>query len=59
VGLAQRLPKMLYDRGLVSFRAGDIIAMCPPLTVTKDDVDFIVNSLDETIGALERDIGIG
>ena len=59
VGLAQRLPKMLYDRGLVSFRAGDIIAMCPPLTVTKDDVDFIVNGLDETIRVLERDIGIG
>ena len=56
--LMSRLPKKLYDKKIVSFRAGDIIAMCPPLSISRDEVDFIVNALDETIGEVEAELGI-
>ena len=49
---------MLYDRKIVSFRAGDVIALCPPLSIKKDEVDFIVSVLDDAIGQLEKDLGI-
>lgn len=58
LGLAKRLPKMLYDRKLVSFRAGDVISICPPLVINKDEVDFLVDALDDGIGQLEKDIGV-
>ena len=57
-GLAKRLPKMLYDRNLVSFRAGDVISLCPPLSITSDEIDFTVNALDETLTQLEADLGL-
>ena len=57
-GLAKKLPKMLYDRKIVSFRAGDVISLCPPLSIKKDEVDFIVSVLDESIGQLEKELGI-
>lgn len=57
-GLAQRLPKLLYDRKIVSFRAGDLISLCPPLSITSDEVDFIVSALDDTLTQLEADLGI-
>jgi adenosylmethionine-8-amino-7-oxononanoate aminotransferase len=57
-GLAKKLPKMLYDRKIVSFRAGDVISLCPPLSITKDEIDFIINVLDDAIGALEKELGV-
>jgi 4-aminobutyrate--pyruvate transaminase len=56
--LAKRLPKLLWERKLVSFRAGDIISLCPPLSITSDEVDFIVNALDDTLTQLESDLGV-
>jgi adenosylmethionine-8-amino-7-oxononanoate aminotransferase len=57
-GLAKKLPRLLYDRKIVSFRAGDVIAICPPLSITKDEIDFIINALDESISVLESELGI-
>ncbi|MDA0232350.1 MAG: aspartate aminotransferase family protein, partial [Chloroflexi bacterium] len=57
-GLAKRLPKMLYDRKIVSFRAGDVISLCPPLSITADEIDFIVNALDDALTQLESDLGV-
>lgn len=56
--LAKRLPPIIYDHGLVSFRAGDVIAICPPLIITEDEVDYLVNALDESLTVLERELGI-
>lgn len=56
-GLAQKVPPKLAKRGLVSFRAADVIALCPPLIITKDQVDFVVDALDQTIGELEKELG--
>jgi adenosylmethionine-8-amino-7-oxononanoate aminotransferase len=57
-GLASKLPKMLFDRNIVSFRAADVIAICPPLSINKDEVDFIVSAIDGALDELESDLGI-
>ncbi len=57
-GLAKKLPKMLFDRNMVSFRAGDVIAICPPLSINKDEIDFIVNAIDGALDELESGLGI-
>ncbi len=57
-GLAKMLPPKLYGKKLVSFRAGDVISICPPLIVGKDEIDFLVNVLDETIGEVEAELGV-
>ena len=57
-GLAKKLPKMLFDRDMVSFRAGDVISICPPLSINKDEIDFIVNAIDGALSELEDELGI-
>ena len=34
-------------------RLGDNIMLAPPLCITKDEVDHVVNELDDAIGELE------
>ena len=57
-GLAKRLPPLLFENGLVTFRAGDVISLCPPLMVDKDEVDFIVDAIDRSLTTLSADLGI-
>lgn len=57
-GLAKKLPKMLFDRNMVSFRAGDVIAICPPLSISRDEIDFIVDAIDGALGELEGELGV-
>jgi adenosylmethionine-8-amino-7-oxononanoate aminotransferase len=49
---------MLFDRNIVSFRASDVIAICPPLSISKEEVDFIVSAIDGALDELESDLGI-
>ena len=58
-GLATRLPALLTERGLTSFRAGNLISLCPPLCITKDEVDFMVSGIGSAIGAMEKELGVG
>jgi adenosylmethionine-8-amino-7-oxononanoate aminotransferase len=57
-GLAKRLPPMLFDSGLVTFRAGDVIALCPPLVIDENEVDYIVDALDRALATVSRELGI-
>ena len=57
-GLAKRLPPLLFENGLVTFRAGDVISLCPPLMVDKDEVDFIVDAIDRSLTTLSADLGM-
>jgi 4-aminobutyrate--pyruvate transaminase len=57
-GLAKQLPKMLFDRNIVSFRAGDVISICPPLSINSDEIDFIVDAIDGALDELEAELGI-
>ena len=57
-GLAKRLPQLLFDNGVVSFRAGDVISFCPPLGVDKDEIDYIVDAVDRTLATLSVELGV-
>ena len=46
--LAPKLTAIMERNGLLG-RAGDIISLSPPLTITKDEVDFVVKALDSTL----------
>jgi pyridoxal 5'-phosphate synthase pdxS subunit len=39
-------------------RAGASIQVAPPLTINREEVDEIVDGLDQTVGDLERELGI-
>ena len=57
-GLAKRLPQLLFENGLVSFRAGDVISLCPPLVVDADEIDFIVDAVDRALSTLSVELGV-
>ncbi|MEW6041860.1 MAG: aspartate aminotransferase family protein [Elusimicrobiota bacterium] len=53
-----RLMDLCKDRGLFIGKgamAGNVIRIKPPYCVTRDDADFIVKTLDETLGVLEKE----
>ena len=47
---------MLYERDMVSFRAGDLISICPPLMISRDEIDFLVDALDDALGQISKDL---
>ncbi len=55
-GLPKRLPSILYERKLVSFRAGDVISICPPLIIDRDEVDFLVDVLDGALAQMSKEL---
>ncbi|MDA1280748.1 MAG: aspartate aminotransferase family protein [Chloroflexi bacterium] len=57
-GLATKMPKMLFDRNIVTFRAGDVISLCPPLSINKEEIDFIVDAIDGALEELEIELGV-
>jgi len=38
--------------------AGNVIRIKPPLCINKEDADFILKTLDETMGIVEKESGI-
>ncbi len=54
--LSGRLPRMLYERGLISFRAGNIISICPPLVINKEEIDFMIDSIDDAVKGIEKEM---
>ena len=53
IDLYSLMPKFLRDKGLLSYRAGDMISICPPLMINKEEVDFIVEGIKASIEDLE------
>ena len=53
IDLYSLMPNFLRDKGLLSYRAGDMISICPPLMINKDEVDFIVEGIKASIEDLE------
>jgi adenosylmethionine-8-amino-7-oxononanoate aminotransferase len=65
IKLGQRVLDLAYERGLiVYFRRvsggvqGDCVMVCPPLIVTRDEVDEIVSILGDSIEAAAREFGL-
>ena len=51
--LSKKLKPIMDKHGLMG-RAGDVIPISPPLCITNDEVDHLVQALDETIGEFEQ-----
>lgn len=68
VGLqvSKRIGDATLDRGLVSYPGqgtvdgvrGDHLLCTPPLVITKEQIDEIIAILDDSIGAVERELGV-
>ena len=48
----------VHQRNIVSFRAGVVISICPPLSINSDEIDFIVDAIDGALDELEAELGI-
>ena len=51
--LAKKFNGIMVKRSLLRLRLADKIILAPPLCITKDEVDYLVNELDGAIGELE------
>ena len=58
-GLATRLPRLIDDEGIISFRAANVISVCPPLVITRDEIDQVVDGLDSALTRLSGELGVG
>lgn len=61
----QRVVDLAYDRGLIVYSrrtrgglSGDHILVCPPLIVTREQIDEIVAILGDTLTAFAREAGL-
>ncbi|NCG35191.1 MAG: aminotransferase class III-fold pyridoxal phosphate-dependent enzyme [Dehalococcoidales bacterium] len=54
--IQKKIPNYLFDRNIISFRAGDIISLCPPLSITKDEIDFLVEAITSAITRVEKEV---
>jgi len=35
-----------------------LISICPPLSINKDEIDFMVSVIDEALTEIEKDLGL-
>jgi len=60
--LGPRLTKKLADRGVIAVYTGNDPTICrfmPPLVITPDEVDFVLNALGDSMRELSKESGIG
>ena len=57
-GAEKLLMEKMAELGVIT-RAGNGLLFFPPLTVTEDDVDEIVEAADQAISQIERELGLG
>ncbi|PKM99135.1 MAG: aspartate aminotransferase family protein, partial [Elusimicrobia bacterium HGW-Elusimicrobia-2] len=56
-----RMMELCKDGGLFIGKgamAGNVIRIKPPLCINKEDADFIIKTLDKTMGIVEKESGI-
>ena len=55
VQLAKKLTPLMEKNGLLG-RFADVISIAPPLTITKDEVDFTVRAIDNSLEELQGEL---
>jgi len=50
------LYKTLAKNGLTSFRTGNVLPLCPPLTISDAELEFMFDALDKSVGEVEAEI---
>ena len=56
LGVHDRLGDKFYDRGMILRPVGQFLNISPPLCVTSDDIDDIVNILDDSFRELVEEV---
>lgn len=57
-GFCQRVMDLALEQGLILRQVEDIIEFCPPLIITKAEVDEMVRITEAAISQAERDLGL-
>ena len=52
-----RLDRMAWDRGAIVYARGQVIRLAPPLCITREEVDQLVDVVAASIGELDRELG--
>jgi len=58
VGISKMVSNQAEARGLIVRPVGNLNIMSPPLTLTREQVDFIVDTLRECIVAVQQDLNV-
>lgn len=56
--VSKRLTGKMRDRGIIMRFNGDKVTLGPPLCITEDDIDEIVDAMDGAIGELEGELSL-
>jgi len=48
--------KKTWDRGVIVYTRGDVVRLAPPLCITADEVDFLVDAVAASIEELETEL---
>jgi acetylornithine/succinyldiaminopimelate/putrescine aminotransferase len=60
--IGPRLTKKLSDRGVLAIYTGNDPSICrfmPPLVISPEEVDFVIDALDDSMKELSGESGIG
>jgi putrescine aminotransferase len=60
--IGPRMTKKLADRGVIAIYTGNDPSICrlmPPLVITSEEVDFVLNALSESMKELSGEAGLG
>lgn len=57
--VAIRVRQAALDRGVIVRASGDLIVVCPPLVVTRDDIDLLAGVLGEAVAEVARTVTAG
>jgi acetylornithine/succinyldiaminopimelate/putrescine aminotransferase len=60
--IGPRLTKKLADRGVIAVYTGNDPSICrfmPPLVITPEEVDFVLNALEDSMREISKESGIG
>jgi putrescine aminotransferase len=60
--IGPRMTKKLADRGIIAVYTGNDPSICrlmPPLVITPEEVDFVLNALSDSMKEISGEAGIG
>jgi len=60
--IGPRLTKKMAERGVIAIYTGNDPSICrlmPPLVITPDEVDYVLNALEDSMKELSKEAGLG
>jgi adenosylmethionine-8-amino-7-oxononanoate aminotransferase len=50
------LDRKAWERGAIVYARGSVLRLAPPLCITREEVDFLVGVVADSVDALQADI---